>query len=258
MVICLLFLTSILACFLSAIVGGGSPFILIPIITALAGAGAVAPVITTGMLFNNGQRALFLKGNIEWKIIRQFAPGAVIGSILGAFILSLSSMAWLNWILALFLICSALSRVLSREATLSTVKPWHFAIVGLGYGLLSAIVGSAGPALIPFCQGYGLEKNQVLATKSLQVTIVHTVKLVAYCYFGILTAEHLALGTIIALGSIPGNVLALRVISRIPERRYQQFLTGFVFASGVGLIMADFGLLLGAFEQASLVLTAKP
>lgn len=39
--------------------GGGSPFILLPVVSLLLGAQAVAPVITTGLLIGNAQRGLF-------------------------------------------------------------------------------------------------------------------------------------------------------------------------------------------------------
>lgn len=53
-----LFIASFLAWFFSMLAGGGSPFILIPMISLLLGSTAVAPVITTGLLIGNTQRGI--------------------------------------------------------------------------------------------------------------------------------------------------------------------------------------------------------
>ncbi len=63
-----LFVASFIAWFLSMLAGGGSPFILIPLISVLLSAQAVAPVITVGLLIGNGQRGIFFWRQVDWTV----------------------------------------------------------------------------------------------------------------------------------------------------------------------------------------------
>ena len=55
-ILVLLSSVSFSAWFISMLVGGGSPLILIPVVTLLLGAPAVAPVLTIGSTLGNVQR----------------------------------------------------------------------------------------------------------------------------------------------------------------------------------------------------------
>jgi hypothetical protein len=76
MVVAILFAASFVAWFLSMLAGGGSPFILIPLISLLLGAQVVAPVITVGLLVGNTQRGLFFWRQIDWTVTAWYIPGA--------------------------------------------------------------------------------------------------------------------------------------------------------------------------------------
>ena len=86
-----LFAASFVAWFLSMLAGGGSPFILIPLISLWIGVQAVAPVITTGLLVGNTQRSLFFWRDIDWTVTAWYVPGAVVGALIGCYGLSSNS-----------------------------------------------------------------------------------------------------------------------------------------------------------------------
>jgi uncharacterized membrane protein YfcA len=73
------------AWFLSMLAGGGSPIVLIPLITLLLGAQAVAPVITVGLLVGNLQRSCFFWSEIDWQVTAWYVPGALLGALLGVY-----------------------------------------------------------------------------------------------------------------------------------------------------------------------------
>ena len=56
MLIIILTLVSFVARLPSTLAGGGSPFVLIPLVNFILGPAEVPPVITTGILLSNGQR----------------------------------------------------------------------------------------------------------------------------------------------------------------------------------------------------------
>ncbi|MFN9397200.1 MAG: sulfite exporter TauE/SafE family protein [Pseudanabaena sp.] len=98
---------SFFAWIVSTLAGGGSPFILIPLVNLLMGAAAVPPVITIGMFFGNAHRVLLFWRDIDWVLTAWYAPGAIAGAILGAYTFTQIHLDWLQIVIAIFLIVSA-------------------------------------------------------------------------------------------------------------------------------------------------------
>jgi len=225
-------LASCLAWFLSSLAGGGSPLILIPTISLLLDTSAIPPIITTGMIFGNGQRVWIYWQRIDWRLTAWYLPGAIAGAILGAFAFSRTRIEWLSLLLALFLLASALSHLIGKGVQIFSMHAWFFLPLGLFYAFFSGLIGSPGPILHPFYLGCGLVKEDMLATKSLHVLVVHIAKLAAYAVFGALTWQHLGYGTILGFAALPGNWLGQWALQYVSEQRFRQFVVTFVGISG--------------------------
>jgi uncharacterized membrane protein YfcA len=99
---------SFFAWIVSTLAGGGSPFVLIPLVSLLMGAAAVPPVITIGMFFGNAHRVFLFWREIDWELTAWYAPGAIAGAILGAYTFTQIHLDWLQIVIAIFLIVSAI------------------------------------------------------------------------------------------------------------------------------------------------------
>ncbi len=100
-------IVSFFAWIVSTLAGGGSPFILIPLVNLLMGAAAVPPLITIGMFLGNAHRVSLFWHDIDWKLTVWYAPGAIVGAVLGAYTFTKIHLDWLQIIIAIFLIISA-------------------------------------------------------------------------------------------------------------------------------------------------------
>lgn len=98
---------SFFAWIVSTLAGGGSPFILIPLVNLLMGAASVPPVITIGMFFGNAHRVLLFWRDIDWVLTAWYAPGAIAGAVLGAYTFTQIHLDWLQIIIGIFLVISA-------------------------------------------------------------------------------------------------------------------------------------------------------
>jgi uncharacterized membrane protein YfcA len=98
---------SFFAWIVSTLAGGGSPFVLIPLVNLLMGSASVPPVITIGMFFGNAHRVLLFWRDIDWVLTAWYAPGAITGAILGAYSFTQIHLDWLQIVIAIFLIVSA-------------------------------------------------------------------------------------------------------------------------------------------------------
>lgn len=235
MTILLLVLASLIAWFISSLAGGGSPFIILPMVNFLLESQAVPPVVTTGMLLGNLNRVFLFWQDINWELTGWYLPGAVSGAILGAFVFTQTSMQWLQVLLGLFLVSSVFSFGFKRAESFK-IHSWFFLPAGFVYAFLSGLIGSIGPVLNPFYLNYGLAKEKMIATKSAHALVVHGVKLVAYAAFGVLTLPYLGYGLVIGIAAIPANWLGQLALQKISEQQFRQVVLALVAISG-GLIL---------------------
>ncbi|MGK7929389.1 MAG: sulfite exporter TauE/SafE family protein [Spirulina sp.] len=236
MLISILLLTGSLGWFVSAIAGGGSSLILIPVVSLLLGTAAVPATITIGALFGNVERATIYWDKIDWKVVRWELSGTLIGACWGAFTLTKIKIEWLSVFLALFLILSAFTYLFRKDGKIFPVRSWYFLPAGLFYSFLSGLIGSMGPILTPFYLSYGLEKEELLATQAMNRAILQVVKAIAYTVFGILTLPYLGYGILLGLAAFPGNWLGHLILERISKKRFRQIVICFVLFSGVLLL----------------------
>ncbi len=228
-----LFAASFVAWFLSMLTGGGSPFILIPLISLWLGAQAVAPVITTGLLMGNAQRSVFFWENIDWTVTAWYVPGAILGAVVGCYGLTHIHAEGFQALVGIGLVVMAIGHGLGRRESRFWVPAWSFLPVSLVNAIGSGLIGSTGPIMNPLYLNYGLEKEAMVATKALNKTILHIVKLVAYLWLGNLSLEYLAYGSVIGLAAIPANWLGKQALAQISAQQFRQLVFTFVAVSGI-------------------------
>ncbi|QDZ41058.1 sulfite exporter TauE/SafE family protein [Euhalothece natronophila Z-M001] len=222
--------------FISSLVGGGSPLILIPVMSLFLEASAIPPIITIGMLFGNGQRVGLYWQEIDLELTRWYLPGAILGAIAGVFLFTKLQLEWLTLLLGIILITSIFSYRLAEILPLFQVKSWYFLPVGFIYAFLSGLMGSTGPLLNPLYLNYGLEKEKMIGTKSAHVLVVHIVKIFTYLSFGIFSSSIIVYGLIIGIGAFPGNWLGQKVLVRMETTQFRKIAIAFVLISGFMLI----------------------
>lgn len=220
-VLCLTLASSI-SWFISTLAGGGSPIVLIPLVNFLLGSGAVAPVITTGMLLGNIQRVFLFWRYINWTVTLWYLPGAIAGAILGAYTFTQIHLEWLQLLIGLFLVISVISLWLKKKETTFLVLAWHFLPAGFVYAFVSGLIGSSGPVLNPLYLKYGLLKEEMIATKASNVVVIHVAKILTYFALGALTPQYLGYGLVIGLAAAPANLLGRYVLRKMNERNFRQ------------------------------------
>ncbi|MGB5969165.1 MAG: sulfite exporter TauE/SafE family protein [Spirulinaceae cyanobacterium] len=226
-------IASFVGWFVSTLAGGGSSLILLPLISIFLGTAAVAPVITTGMLFGNGQRVILYWQNICWEITRWYLPGAIFGATLGAFIFTRTEITWLNLLLAIFILASVVGYGFGDKNKSFTVRTWYFLPGGFFYAFLSGLIGSAGPLLTSFYLNYGLKKEELIATKATNILFVHIIKIIAYSMFGTWHSSYLIYGLVIGIAAFPGNWLGRIALQKVSENRFKQLVIVFIAFSGM-------------------------
>lgn len=233
MTVLLLISASFIAWFISSLAGGGSPFIIMPMVNFLMDTQAIPPVVTTGMLLGNLHRSLVFWQDIDWQLTWWYLPGAVLGAILGAFVFTQTQLQWLPVLLGLFLVSSVFSLGLGKKESSFKVQSWFFLPAGFIYAFLSGLIGSVGSILNPFYLNYGLLKEKMIATKSAHALVVHIAKIITYASLGVLTKSHLWYGLVIGITAVPANWLGQMALKKISDEQFRHFAIAVVTISGL-------------------------
>jgi len=215
------------------IAGGGSPLVLIPLVSFLYGSQAVAPVITTGMLLGNIQRLFYFWQEIDWEVTLWQLPGVITGSILGAFALSYINLEGLQIMIGVALLVMVVNYWFGKQEQTFTIKTWQFLPLGFGNSFASGLIGSTGPIMNPAYLNYGLLKEKMVATKAANIILAHVIKLCAYASLGTLSKPYILCGVVIGTAAIPANWLGQRVLSRMSNDLFKQATIVFIGISGV-------------------------
>ncbi|NTV23750.1 MAG: sulfite exporter TauE/SafE family protein [Nanoarchaeota archaeon] len=208
--------------FLSGMFGIGGGSVRIPLLT-LAG----MPLLTafgTNMFaipFSSGVGAYVQKDNINWKVVRSFTIGAVLGIVLATFLVGIFSskiLAALFFFAAILTIIGLYIKDISPRLY-ESIKPT--ALTALSLGFLSNFIiglrgGSGGTLFPPVLKAMHVEMHQAIATSLFTGFFSSFAALIIYFIRGdiqLLPAFVIAFTGVV--GSFLGSKLSIRTESRL-------------------------------------------
>jgi uncharacterized membrane protein YfcA len=106
-------------------------------------------------------------GAVDWQLLRQLAPGLVVGGFFGGYLAQLLPTAWLGIVLAVFIGYAALSMVfdLRPPPQRRLPGPAGLGLLGLCVGALSTLVGAGGAALlVPALAWFNVPFRRIVGT----------------------------------------------------------------------------------------------
>ncbi|MCS4505918.1 hypothetical protein KBTX_01123 [wastewater metagenome] len=173
-------LTGAAAGFASGLFGIGGGLIIVPtllgvfalqglstdIATHLAVGSSLATIIVTSL---SSLRAHARLGNIRWAVWRPLAAGLAVGAIGGAQIAGMMPGEMLRSIFGIFAVVMALRMALGGQPPAHRQVPGHagLASTGVGFGVISSIVGIGGGSLtVPFLAWCGVPMRYAVGTSA--------------------------------------------------------------------------------------------
>lgn len=233
MIEAVLFVTAFCAFAFSTVAAGGGAIIMLPVAKELLGASAAAPIVQLGNFVGRPTRiALFWK-YIQWRVVRVYLPLALLGAFLGAWLFAKTESKWLQLIIAVFLITSFWQFRFGKKHQSFPMKLTWFAPLGFIVAFLSSIVGATGPVLNPFYLNYGLEKEELVATKAANSFFIAMVQLPTYAFFGALEGGMWIAGLSMGLGAALGNLVGKRWLSRLSNKSFRGVLVWMMLIIGL-------------------------
>lgn len=167
--------------FLAGLLGIGGGMLMVPFITYILSARGLPPDLAVKMAIATSMttivftsissvRAHQAKGAVRWDIVRQLAPGIVLGAALASLgVFALLKGRWLALFFALFVSFSATQMLLDKKPAPTRTLPGTLGMWGSGsvIGFLSGLVGAGGGFVsVPFMTWCNVTMHHAVATSA--------------------------------------------------------------------------------------------
>ena len=233
----LLFTGSFLAAAISGAAGFGGALLLLPLLSKTIGTTMAVPVLTIAQLIGNLSRAFFGFKQIKWKPVLMFILGAVPTSILGAFSFVKVPKEIITRGIGLAIIVFVVLKyfkVLKFEPGDRTML-----VGGAVTGLISGLVGSAGPIGAALFLSLNLPPVSYIASEAVTAIAMHISKTIVYQKYLGIGLYALGIGLFMGVAMIVGTWAGKKAIDRMPKEKFVKFVG--VLLAVIGLQMLIFG-----------------
>lgn len=238
-----LFVAGIIAFIISTVSGGGGAMLLIPVTSSMIGTAIAPPVINLATLISNASRLYLFWSAIDWSLTKYYVPSAIIGAWLAALVFSRLDANWIQLLVGVFLVSTIFQYKFGKVSKTFDMPKVGFIPLGFIVAFMSTLVGGLGPILNPFYMNAGLEKENLIATKTANSFFVGIVQIGSYSFFGVITAKLWVYGLVLGLGAVIGNIIGKRFLAGMSISQFRIMLLILMVISGIVMIIRNVNVL---------------
>ncbi len=235
---------SVATSFVSGILGMAGGMILLGILLAALPLPAAMALHGMTQLASNGWRAGMLRRDVDWRVVRGYAMGALLA--LGAFVLARVVLNKPGALIAMGL-TPFVGLALPERVHLNVERRGHSLACGFLCVCLALTAGIAGPILDLFFVRSKMSRHRVIATKALTQVLSHLLKIV---YFGRLVGgaeghvDTWLAATMVALAFV-GTSLSSAVLERMSDAAFRTWTRRTILTLGVVYLASGVSALIG-------------
>lgn len=231
-----IFIAGLVAYVISTLSGGGGSLLLVPFFNLLIGGRATAPILQLGNLIGEPARVILFWKHIQWRIVKYYLPSAIAGAVLGGWMFSSLKLEWLQLIVGVFLISTIFQYHFGKKERSFKMKIGWFIPIGFLIEFLSTLIGAVGPVLNPFYLNYGLEKEKMIATKTVNSFFIGLAQITTYTAFGALKGNLWIYGIVLGIGALTGNWIGKTFLKKISNALFRKLVITIMVVSGLVMI----------------------
>jgi len=229
-------LISIFTSLIAGVVGMGGGLMLIAILPSFLPIQALIPIHGFTQMFSNVSRAYFGYKHIQFEVVPKFLFGSIIGVVIIALILDMISIEYIPLFIGSYILLSLWSKKFNEKIK----KYENYYLIGFLQSGLSVIVGATGPLTTTLLLKEYQDKDKVVATAALLMSITHSMKVLVFIYFGFKFSEYIDIVTVMVVGVIIGSYLGTKIRDKVDGKRL-------VFAIKILLSILAVKLIVGLF-----------
>lgn len=200
---------------IAGIVGLGGGFLLLAVLPSFLPLTAIIPIHGLVQLVSNVSRAYFGYQHIQYHVIPKFLIGSFIGVSLFSFLLYIISLKYIPIFIGIYILLSLWSKKFNEKIK----NHENYYIIGFLQTGLSVIVGTTGPLTITLLLKDFQDKNKVITTAAVLMSITHILKIIVYFYFGFFFTDYLYIILAMITGSIIGSYFGTKIRGKIDGKR---------------------------------------
>ena len=208
----LTFLTSTVA----GVVGLGGGMLLIALLPLFLPLNAIIPVHGITQMSSNISRAYFGIKDIQFEVVPKFILGSILGVSLFAFLLSYISLEYVPLFIGLYILLNLWSKHFGEY-----IKKYEsYFMAGFFQTGLSVIVGATGPLTMTLLLKDYEDKDKVVATGALLMSITHTTKIFVFAIFGFMFFEYIYIMIFMIIGAVGGSYFGTKIRHKIDGKKF--------------------------------------
>ena len=223
------FLTSTVA----GVVGIGGGMMLIAILPSFLPTNALIPVHGLTQVSSNLSRAYFGRKDIEYSVVPKFLLGSFLGIAFFAGILSLISLEYVPLFIGIYILLSIWSEKFNEKIK----KYENYYIAGFFQTGLSMVVGATGPLTMTLLLKDFKDKDIVVSTGALLMSITHFLKVLVFIYFGFLFFDYIFIIISMILGAVLGSYVGTKARNLIDGKKFTIILKVLLTVLAINLII---------------------
>ncbi|MDC0932267.1 TSUP family transporter [Arcobacteraceae bacterium] len=206
---------SVLTSLIAGVVGMGGGLMLIAILPSFLPIHALIPIHGFTQMFSNVSRAYFGYKHIQFEVVPKFLIGSIIGVSIIAFILDMISFEYIPLFIGFYILLSLWSKSFNE----SIKKYENYYLIGFLQSGLSVVVGATGPLTTTLLLKDYEDKDKVVSTAALLMSITHSMKVFVFIYFGFKFSEYIDIILVMVIGVIVGSYLGTKLRNKINGKR---------------------------------------
>ncbi|WP_198304391.1 sulfite exporter TauE/SafE family protein [Arcobacter vandammei] len=225
----LTFFTSVVA----AVVGIGGGMMLIAILPSFLPTNALIPVHGLTQVSSNLSRAYFGRKDIVYSVVPKFLIGSFLGIAFFAGILSLISLEYVPLFIGIYILLSLWSEKFNEKIK----KYENYYIAGFFQTGLSMVVGATGPLTMTLLFKDFKDKDKVVSTGALLMSITHFLKVVVFIYFGFVFSDYITIILAMIFGAVLGSFVGTKARNLIDGKKFAIILKVLLTILAINLII---------------------
>jgi len=219
-VLAVLALSALVTSFISGILGMAGGMILMGILLAVLELPAAMMLHGITQLASNAWRALLWRSEVDWRVFRGYALGALLAL---AFFVAVKLVVGKAVALIAMGLTPFITLALPERLHLNVERRGHPLGCGIICTALSLTSGVSGPILDVFFVRSKMNRHAVVATKAMTQSFSHILKIF---YFGTVvalegTSVHPALAVVMVLLAFSGTSLSRRVLEKMNDASFR-------------------------------------
>ncbi len=218
MIFWLLVITAGFTSLFTASFGAGGGVMLLGVMAQVLPPLVIIPLHGVAQLGSNAGRAGMSWRHIDWRLIGLFLPGAIVGALIGQFVLVALPADVMYFSIAGFILFLCWGPKLPKLV----LGKFGTMLAGGITTFLTLFVGATGPLVAAFIKQVFIDRFRTVATFATAMSLQHVLKIAVFEQAGFPLGAWLPLLVCMVISGAIGTWVGLTVLKKMPDRHFHR------------------------------------